>query len=165
MQCEGHVGKFVQAGVDVPGRPRHSVARGQSNPAYPWNDDLTAQAAFDLPSEKAHKSRRAMISRQRMSTQKASNLAHLNKHRYRRRRCVTESIANHSVPVKYPVSTTSPSTPHCTTGACPRLKGSLPELRFELAASFQIEALNSINGFADIVFRNVRSQELRGRGM
>src|SRR5262245_46924970 len=50
-------------------------------------------------------------------------------------------------------------------GAYPRLKGSLPELRFELAASFQIEALNGINGLADIVFGNVRSQELRGRGI
>src|SRR5262249_21154185 len=88
MQCEGHVGKFVQAGVDVAGRPRHSAPRGQSNPPYPWNDDLTAQAAFDLPSEKARKSRRAMITRQRMIRQKASNLTHLTEHRNTRRKLV-----------------------------------------------------------------------------
>ena len=82
MQCECHVGKFVQAGVYVAGRPRHSAARGQSNAAYPWDDDLTAEPAFDLPSEKARKSRRAMIPRQRMITQEMSDLAHLIEHRY-----------------------------------------------------------------------------------
>src|SRR5262249_58964225 len=62
-----------------------------------------------------------------------------------------------------PASATSSSiTLHYWCVSAPE---SLPELRFELAASFQIEALNGINGFADIVFGNVRSQELRGRGI
>src|SRR5262249_57242418 len=95
MQRECHVGKFMQASVDVAGRPRHTAARSQSSAVDPWNDDLTAQTAFDLPSEKAHKSRRAMISRQRMITQEASDLAHLNGHRYRSRNwCVCPSMPN-----------------------------------------------------------------------
>src|SRR5262245_25652642 len=44
-------------------------------------------------------------------------------------------------------------------------KGLLPKLRFELKTSFQIEALNGINRFADIVFGNVCPQELRGRSI
>ena len=72
-------GKFVQAGVDVAGCPRHSAARGQSNAANPRNDDLVSQAAFDLPSAKTRKSRRTMIPG--IITQEASDLAHLNEHR------------------------------------------------------------------------------------
>ncbi|MHA1188983.1 MAG: hypothetical protein ACTSSQ_00765 [Alphaproteobacteria bacterium] len=70
MQKQHHVGKFVQAGIDIARCPGHAAPHRKPLSLDPRHDHFALHPAFDLPHGKPAPGGQGRMSRQRMGSEK-----------------------------------------------------------------------------------------------